>query len=46
MSLVPDDLPRDPGRLLQQLQQMTEVIAALLWPSVTRPRPRSKSCGC
>jgi transposase len=28
MSLVPDDLPRDPGRLLQQLQQMTEVIAA------------------
>src|ERR671913_154713 len=28
MSLVLDDLPRDPGRLLQQLQQMSEVIAA------------------
>ena len=28
MSLVLDDLPRDPDRLLQQLQQMTEVIAA------------------
>jgi hypothetical protein len=27
MSLVLDDLPRDPDRLLQQLQQMTEVIA-------------------
>jgi transposase len=28
MSLVPNDVPRDPDRLLQQLQQMTEVIAA------------------
>src|ERR687897_2165792 len=28
MSLVLDDLPRDPDRLLQQLQQMSEVIAA------------------
>ena len=28
MSLVLDDLPRDPDRLLQQLQQMTEVVAA------------------
>jgi transposase len=28
MSLVLDDLPRDPDRLLQHLQQMTEVIAA------------------
>jgi transposase len=28
MSLVLDDLPRDPDRLLQQLQQATEVIAA------------------
>src|SRR5829696_5341736 len=28
MSLVLGDLPRDPDRLLQQLQQMTEVIAA------------------
>jgi transposase len=28
MSLVLDDLPRDPDRLLQQLQQMTDVIAA------------------
>ena len=27
MSLVLDDLPRDPDRLLQHLQQMTEVIA-------------------
>src|ERR687890_802648 len=28
MSLTLDDLPRDPDRLLQQLQQMNEVIAA------------------
>src|SRR3954469_21617301 len=28
MSLVLDDLPRDPDRLLQQLRQVTEVIAA------------------
>src|SRR3712207_2270634 len=28
MSLVLDDLPRDPDRLLQHLQQATEVIAA------------------
>jgi hypothetical protein len=28
MSLVLDDLPRDPDQQLQQLQQMTEVIAA------------------
>jgi transposase len=28
MSLVLDDLPRDPDRLLQKLQQATEVIAA------------------
>src|SRR5918995_3128839 len=28
MSLVLDDLPRDPDRLLQQLQQATEVIVA------------------
>src|SRR5688572_1502611 len=28
MSLVLDDLPRDPDRLLQHLQQVTEVIAA------------------
>ena len=27
MSLVVDDLPRDPGRILQRLQQMTEVVA-------------------
>lgn len=27
MSLAPDELPRDPDRLLHQLQQMTEVIA-------------------
>ena len=27
MSLVLDDLPRDPDRLLQHLQQMTEVVA-------------------
>jgi hypothetical protein len=27
MSLVLDDLPRDPDRLLQQLRQVTEVIA-------------------
>ena len=26
MSLVPDDLPRDPVHLLQMLQQMTEVV--------------------
>src|SRR5688500_13917747 len=26
MSLVPSDLPRDPDRLLQHLQQMTEVV--------------------
>src|SRR5881397_3496965 len=27
MSLVPDDLPRDPDRLLQHLRQMAEVVA-------------------
>ena len=27
MSLVVDNLPRDPGRMLQMLQQMTEVVA-------------------
>src|SRR5919206_3831191 len=27
MALVPDDLPRDPDRLLQQMRQMAEVIA-------------------
>ena len=27
MSLVPDDLPRDPDRLLPMLQQMTEIMA-------------------
>src|SRR5687767_15361580 len=27
MSLLPDDLPHDPDRLLPMLQQMTEVIA-------------------
>ncbi len=27
MALVPDDLPRDPDRLLPMLQQMAEVIA-------------------
>src|ERR671933_2371791 len=27
MSLVPDDLPRDPDQLLQHLRQMAEVVA-------------------
>ena len=28
MSLTMDDLPRDPERLLRQLQQMVEVVAS------------------
>ena len=73
MSLVLDDLPRDPDRLLPMLQQMAEIItqqnasfaslqaehgialaerdavvpnATWFARSVTRRKPRSRSCDC